>query len=132
MGLKAVHLFFIVASVGISVYFGIWCLNQATSGYTITGIASLLSALGILFYGSWFLKKLRGIGYLAIAIGLCSLPTVAQACAVCVGDPNSAMMQGTRVGVVFLLGVVATTLVGFASLFLFWARRQKAVDRLSR
>ena len=45
------------------------------------------------------------------------------ACAVCYGDPNSAMAQGAQAGVLVLLGVVGTVLTGIASLLIFWMRR---------
>ncbi len=45
------------------------------------------------------------------------------ACSVCYGDPNSAMSQGARAGVLVLLGVVGVVLLGLASLLLFWMRR---------
>ena len=47
----------------------------------------------------------------------------ALACAVCYGDPNSAMTQGAQAGVLVLLGVVGVVLTGFASLLIFWMRR---------
>ena len=47
----------------------------------------------------------------------------ALACSVCYGDPNSAMAQGARAGVLVLLGVVGVVLLGLASLFIFWMRR---------
>ncbi len=62
---------------------------------------------------------------LAILIGPASL-LIAQpglACSVCYGDPNSAMTQGAKAGVLVLLGVIATVLTGFASLLIFWMRR---------
>ena len=63
---------------------------------------------------------------LAILIGLASLP-IAQpvlACSVCFGgDPNSAMNQGVRAGMLVLLGVTGVVLTGLASLLLFWRRR---------
>ncbi len=45
------------------------------------------------------------------------------ACSVCYGDPNSAMSQGARAGVLVLLGVVGVVLLGLASMLIFWMRR---------
>ena len=62
---------------------------------------------------------------LAILIGLASL-LVAQpvlACSVCYGDPNSAMTLGAQAGVLVMLGVVGTVLMGLASMLIFWMRR---------
>ncbi len=47
----------------------------------------------------------------------------ALACSVCYGDPNSAMSQGAKAGVLVLLGVVGVVLTGIASLLIFWMRR---------
>ncbi len=47
----------------------------------------------------------------------------ALACSVCYGDPNSAMSQGAKAGVLVLLGVVGAVLTGVASLLIFWMRR---------
>ena len=61
----------------------------------------------------------------------------ALACSVCFGDPNSQMTQGVQAGVLVLLGVIGTVLLGLASLLIFWARRAArmkpaaANDRLS-
>ena len=47
----------------------------------------------------------------------------ALACSVCYGDPNSAMSQGAKAGVLVLLGVIGVVLTGLASLLIFWMRR---------
>ena len=74
------------------------------------------------------LVRIRGrLGSLSLAIltGLVALATAqpALACAVCAGDPNSAISQGAQAGALVLLGVVATVLAGIASLLIFWMRR---------
>ena len=57
----------------------------------------------------------------------------ALACAVCFGgDPNSSMTQGVQSGILVLLGVVCSVLVGFASLAIFWMRRAANLERLAR
>jgi hypothetical protein len=53
------------------------------------------------------------------------------ACSVCYGDPNSAMTQGAKAGVLVLLGVVGVVLMGLASLLIFWMRRAANLDRLT-
>lgn len=47
----------------------------------------------------------------------------ALACSVCYGDPDSAMSQGAKAGVLVLLGVVGVVLLWVGSLILFWRRR---------
>jgi hypothetical protein len=62
---------------------------------------------------------------LAILACLAALLSAAPAlaCSVCYGDPNSAMTQGAKAGVLVLLGVVGVVLTGVASLLIFWMRR---------
>jgi hypothetical protein len=51
------------------------------------------------------------------------LPTIAAACPVCFGDPNSAMVKGTNNGIFFLLGVIGFVQVGLGAMFIaFWRR----------
>jgi len=68
MSLKAFHVFFIVVSVLCALGFGAW----AVADYSRTGRGSLL-ALGVLgfaaaavliWYGLWFLRKLKNVSYL--------------------------------------------------------------------
>ena len=54
-----------------------------------------------------------------------------SACSVCYGDPNSAMTQGAKAGVLVLLGVVGVVLMGLASLLIFWMRRAANLNRLA-
>lgn len=54
---------------------------------------------------------------------------VILACASCNGDPSSPMTAGTWWGILVLLILVGGVLGGFGSLFLFWMRRAKALER---
>ena len=63
-----------------------------------------------------------------VCLGVLLSAQAAQACSVCYGDPNSAMTQGAQAGVLVLLGVVATVLVAFASLLIFWMRRAAQLE----
>ena len=125
MGLKAFHLVFIVASEALSLFFGTWCLREyGDSGdiaFLAMGIFGLASAVGLAFYLSWVLRKLRNVGFLAILL----LSETAWACPVCLGDPNSPMSISANIGVSFLLGVIVSVLVLFAALFLHWRKRDK-------
>ena len=64
--------------------------------------------------------------YLAAALAIAMLmPSVASACPVCYGDPNSPMVKGANNGVLVLLGIVAFVQIGFVALFVsFWKRAQ--------
>ena len=58
------------------------------------------------------------VAFVAIAV-----PTIAAACPVCFGDPNSAMVKGTNNGVFFLLGVIGFVQIGLGAMFVgFWRR----------
>jgi hypothetical protein len=50
-------------------------------------------------------------------------------CTVCYGDPSSPLTKGAEAGVLVLAGVIGIVLLGFASLFLYWMRRAKQLER---
>ncbi len=64
MSLKAFHLVFITLSVLLAFGFGVWAIalwrqyGQLSSA--AIGVVSLLIAVGLLGYGVWFWRKLRG------------------------------------------------------------------------
>ena len=49
----------------------------------------------------------------------------AQACSVCFGDPNSALVKGAASGILVLFGVICCVLCGFASLGGYWMVRAR-------
>jgi len=58
---------------------------------------------------------------------LLAIPTLASACPVCFGDPNSAMVKGTNNGIFFLLGVIGFVQVGLGAMFVAFWRRARAL-----
>lgn len=50
------------------------------------------------------------------------------ACPYCFGDPSSDMVRGAKLGVAFLLVVVAGVLVGIGGIARSWAKRARALD----
>ena len=69
MSLKAIHIVFIIASGLVAIIFGVWAFSEyfGSEGGPVhlvyAGIAiAMLVALA--FYGRYFLKKLKHIGYL--------------------------------------------------------------------
>ncbi len=69
-------------------------------------------------------KRLGSVSLAILAcLGALLSAQPALACSVCYGDPNSAMTLGAQAGVLVLLGVVVTVLLGFASVLIFWMRR---------
>jgi len=66
MNLRAFHIVFIVLSTLLAFGFGVWCLGfrpQGANGvYLGMGIVSFVVGLGLAAYGTWFLKKAKGLG----------------------------------------------------------------------
>jgi hypothetical protein len=50
------------------------------------------------------------------------------ACPYCFGDPNSDMVKGAKLGVVFLLVVVAGVLIGIGGIARSWVKRARLLD----
>ncbi len=68
MSLKAFHIFFIVVSTLLCVGFGVWAVNDfGRSGswvHLALGVGSFIGSISLVWYGVWFLRKLKGVGYL--------------------------------------------------------------------
>lgn len=68
MSLKAFHIVFVTASVLLAFGLAAWAfVNYAEAHRPIdlaAGIGSTVAGLGLLAYGRYFLKKLKGISYL--------------------------------------------------------------------
>jgi hypothetical protein len=69
MSLKTFHIIFITLSSGLALGCGVWLLVSGLSAGgarkdIFFGISSLLGGVGLIFYGRYFLKKLKNISYL--------------------------------------------------------------------
>ncbi len=68
MSLKAFHIVFIVMSMALCVVLGVWATQDfARSGSWIhlsLGGGAFLGSILLACYGVWFLRKLKGVGYL--------------------------------------------------------------------
>ncbi len=68
MSLKAFHILFIVVSIALCVGFGVWATRDfARSGSWVQlalGVGSFIASGALVWYGVWFLRKLKGVGYL--------------------------------------------------------------------
>jgi hypothetical protein len=62
-----------------------------------------------------------------LTIGLLAAPRAAFACPVCFGDNDSPMAVAMKMGIIFMLIIVAGVLGGFASFFIYLIRRAKRV-----
>ncbi len=61
MSLKAFHIFFILLSIGISLFFGLWTSgpNNQSSFVQWLGILSLVASLALSIYLYYFVAKIR-------------------------------------------------------------------------
>lgn len=63
MNLRYVHAMLILFSAALAVLFGVWCLDQYGrgngTGNLIAAVAAFATAVGLLAYDSWFLRKTR-------------------------------------------------------------------------
>jgi hypothetical protein len=57
------------------------------------------------------------------------VPSIASACPVCYGSPDSPMTKSSNNAIMFLLGVVGFVQVGFIALFWSFWRRAKELRR---
>lgn len=68
MTLKAFHVAFVIVSTLMSAGFGVWSLNAyrtaGTAQHLFLGVLSLAIAVGLVVYGTWFLRKMKDVGYL--------------------------------------------------------------------
>ena len=68
MSLKAFHLVFIVASIGLAFGFGIWLVKDFFSEGGVLNLIfaalSFASGVGLIFYERYFLKKTKDVSYL--------------------------------------------------------------------
>jgi hypothetical protein len=69
MSLKAFHIVFITVSSGLALGCGVWLLvsgfsADGTKKDIFFGIGSLVGAAALIFYGRYFLKKLKNVSYL--------------------------------------------------------------------
>ena len=68
MSLKAFHIFFIIVSTALTIGFGLWATQDfAATGNRVNlamGVGSFLSSIALIWYGAWFLRKLKNVSYL--------------------------------------------------------------------
>jgi hypothetical protein len=68
MSLKAFHLVFVTSAIAVAVFLGVWAYLSYETSHSRTDltyvIASALSVVALLWYGRYFLKKLKHISYL--------------------------------------------------------------------
>jgi len=68
MSLKAFHIFFVVVSALMCVGVGVWSFRNSLQtgrlGPLAFGAGSLAASVVLIWYGVWFLRKLKGVSFL--------------------------------------------------------------------
>ena len=68
MSLKAFHVFFVVLSVLCALGFGAWAVfdyrRTGSGGTLVLGVLGFAAAAALVWYGLWFLRKLKNVSYL--------------------------------------------------------------------
>lgn len=65
MSLKSFHVFFVVVSTLLALLCGVWAvrehLHTGSAGMLAFGVGSFVAAVALVFYGLWFLRKLKDV-----------------------------------------------------------------------
>src|SRR5207253_5482844 len=68
MSLKAFHIFFVIVSTLCALGFGAWAigdyLRTGNTGVLALGVLGFAAAGALVWYGLWFLRKLKNVSYL--------------------------------------------------------------------
>ena len=68
MSLKAFHVFFVIVSVLCALGFGAWALadysRSGRASVLLLGVLGFAAAAALIWYGFWFLRKLKNVSYL--------------------------------------------------------------------
>ncbi len=68
MSLKAFHIFFIILSTLLAVSFGVWAVDDfgrsESRVHLALGVGSFIASGVLVWYGVWFLRKLKHMSYL--------------------------------------------------------------------
>lgn len=66
MNLKAFHVAFVTAATLLFAGLGVWCLREHAAASDGAGLlagaaGSFVAAAGMMAYGAWFLRKVKGL-----------------------------------------------------------------------
>jgi len=68
LSLKAFHIVFVVVSTFLAGGFAVWAFREyhakGEGGTLALGVASAVATVVLLWYGRWFLRKLKRVSYL--------------------------------------------------------------------
>lgn len=62
MSLKLFHVVFVAAALVLALWTGVWALGEG--GALWLAVCCFVAAAGLVVYGVWFLRKMRGVSYL--------------------------------------------------------------------
>ena len=134
MSLKGFHIVLISLSSLVGLLFGGWSMRAFVEGGKtldlVLAIASFAVAAVLVVYIVWFARKVRTrdeedrerrkvIRPLALMAAAWILSTrAADACIVCYGGAEGPLIEGARMGVFMLFGLVLAVQIAFALFFL--------------
>lgn len=141
MNLRVFHIVFIVASLGLSFLLAGWNFRAWNLGgaawHLWLAVACALAGVGLVVYGQWFFRKVRSPQQERarrrkrirpvplVLLALWFAPRAAEACTVCYGEAEGPMIDGARIGVFVLYGLVLFVQIGLIAFFLTLRRRAK-------
>ena len=132
MSLRAFHIVFLIVSTALSLLVGGWNFRawrfSGDNLHLLMSIGAFLAAVGLVFYGQWFLRKIRTTRIpplVIVLIGFLLTPRAAEACTVCYGEAAGPMIDGAKIGVYVLYGLVVLVQIGIISFFLVLRNRAK-------
>ncbi|MBI2980716.1 MAG: hypothetical protein HYY44_00105 [Deltaproteobacteria bacterium] len=120
MSLKIFHLFFISLVLCLSVFLIIYGVHERTPLLLLFGGFLFISLIPYLY---WFRKKMGKLSFFLIPVLFSANDLLA--CSVCFGDSNSLMVHGTRMGILFLVGLISLLLMGMTVIGFSWYKRSK-------
>ncbi len=128
MPLRFVHVTFIVAAAVMAAGVGAWSVNAWLQGdgafWAGLAAVALIGSGSLIVYGGRFLRKMRRLGIVALALAVTlGLPDAALACPACVGTTDSPLQAGMNLGILTLVGVITVILTCFGAFFVHLARR---------
>lgn len=148
MSLKGFHIVLISLSSVLMLVFGGWSLHAWSAGeggsHLALAIVSFLLAGGLAVYIVWFARKVRSrddeerrrrniIRPLVVAVAAWALGArTASACSVCYGDAAGPLIDGARLGVYLLFGLVLAVQLAFVLFFLHLRKRARETAAGSR
>jgi len=145
MSLKVMHIVFVTASSLLCFVFGGWSVHAYRVGRGEVNLALGLPAfaigVGLIVYGFWFWRKIttreeedrrrrKILGRVPVLLGVWVLGTrAASACSVCYGEAAGPMIDGARLGVFLLFGLVGAVQLAFVLFFIHLWRRARVFEQ---